>query len=52
MKIELDEEEKIMVMNLMEMTQEQFEQYVDDGEHCGAEVIALWKFAKIQDERE
>jgi len=52
MKIELNEEEKIMTMILMEMTQEQFEQYVDDGQCCDAEVIAIWKFAKMESMRE
>lgn len=48
MNITLNEKEKIMVMQIMEMTQEAFEQYVYDGECYDAEVIAIWKFAKIE----
>ena len=47
-KIQLDEEEKLVIAKFMDMSQEQFETYVDDGEHSAFEVIALWKFAKIK----
>jgi len=47
-EIDYDDEE-LAARQLLSMSEEQFGNYVDDGEHSDWEVFALWKHAKKLD---
>ncbi len=45
----MTDNEKLEAQQLLEMSPEQWDVYIDDGEYCPNDLDVLWKYAKEKD---
>jgi hypothetical protein len=47
--LQLTADEGMRMLKFLNMSQGRLEEFIDDAEYCGADIIALWKHMKILD---